>query len=199
MGCHIIDPPFTALALTSPNSVEVSGPGCTADMFPSWETIRYEFPGTKYTADKTVALTWYDGRRSGHPNLPLESLVPLEGRHLPSNGSIFVGEKGSILLPHIGGPQLLPRDKFLTYKRPHLPGHDHYVQWVNACLGKDKTSAGFDFAGPLTETVLLGVLGSRFPGKKVEWDAAALRVSNLPEANEHIRVAYRKGWEVEGL
>ncbi len=136
----------------------------------------------------------------GAPNKPAESLVPLgEGQHLPGNGSIFIGESGSILLPHVGGPQLLPREKFLDYKRPKLPGHDHYVQWVKACLGQDKASAGFDFSGPLTETVLLGVLAARFPGKKLQWDAAVLRVSNLPEANEHVRVAYRKGWEINDL
>jgi hypothetical protein len=203
MGCHIIDPPFTSLALTSPISVTAEGPGCTAEMFPSWETIRYEFPGTKYTADKTVTLTWYDGKREGNgspANMPAESLVPLgKDQHLPANGSIFIGEDGCMLLPHIGGPQLLPREKFLTYKRPKLKGQDHYVQWVNACLGKDKASAGFDFSGPLTETVLLGVLAARYPGKRLEWDAANLRVTNLPEANKYVRVAYRKGWEVEGL
>ena len=132
--------------------------------------------------------------------MPDESLVPLgKDQHLPDNGSIFIGEKGSILLPHVGGPQLLPREEFLDYKRPKLPGHNHYVQWVNACLGKDKASANFDFAGPLTETVLLGVLAARFPGKKLQWDAANLKVTNLPEANQHVRSTYRQGWEVEGL
>jgi predicted dehydrogenase len=195
MGCHIIDPPYTALKLTSPNFVSVEGPGCTDDMHPAWEVIHYEFPGTEYTAGKTLDLTWYDG---GHK--PDESLVPLgKDQHLPGNGSIFVGEKGSILLPHVGGPQLLPREEFLSYKRPKLPGHNHYVQWVNACLGKDKTSANFDFAGPLTETVLLGVLAARYPGKKLQWDAAKLQVANLPEANQHLRLNYRQGWAVEGL
>jgi hypothetical protein len=195
MGCHIIDPPYTALKLTSPNVVWVEGPGCTDDMHPAWEIIHYEFPGTEFTADKTLNLTWYDG---GHR--PKESLVPLsKGQHLPSNGSVFIGEKGSILLPHVGGPQLLPREQFRDFKRPKLPGHDHYVQWVNACLGKDKASANFDFAGPLTETVLLGVLAARFPGKRLQWDAADLKVTNLPEANQHLRLTYRQGWEVEGL
>jgi predicted dehydrogenase len=199
MGCHIIDPPFAALALTSPISVTADGPGCTAEMFPTWETIHYEFPGTKYTSGKSVMLHWYDGKRPD-ANRPAESLVPLgKDQHLPDNGSIFIGESGSMLLPHIGGPQLLPREKFITYERPKLKGRDHYVQWVNACMGKDKASAGFDFAGPLTETVLLGVLAARYPGKRLEWDAANLRVTNLAEANEHVRVAYRKGWEVEGL
>ena len=195
MGCHIIDPPYTALKLTSPNQIWVEGPGCTDDMYPAWEIIHYEFPGTQFTAGKTLNLTWYDG---GHK--PDESLVPLgKGQHLPGNGSIFIGEKGSILLPHVGGPQLLPRDEFLAYQRPKLPGHNHYLQWVNACLGKDQTSAHFGFAGPLTETVLLGVLAARFPGKRLQWDAANLKVTNLPEANQYVRSTYRRGWEVEGL
>jgi predicted dehydrogenase len=195
MGCHIIDPPFTALKLTSPNLVWVEGPGCSDDMHPAWEIIHYEFPGTEYTDGKTIRLTWYDGGRK-----PDASLVPLgDNQRLPSNGSIFIGTAGSILLPHIGGPQLLPREKFLDFKRPKLEGRNHYVQWVNACLGKDKTSAGFDFSGPLTETVLLGVLAARFPEKKLQWDAAQLKFTNLPEANQFVRLVYRKGWEVEGL
>ena len=195
MGCHIIAPPYTALKLTSPKQIWVEGPGCTDDMHPAWEIIHYEFPGTEYTAGTTLPLTWYDGHHK-----PDESLVPLgKGQHLPDNGSIFVGEKGSILLPHVGGPQLLPREKFLDYKRPKLPGRNHYVQWVNACLGKDKTSANFDFAGPLTEMVLLGVLAARFSGKKLRWDAANLKVPNLPEADPYLRLAYRQGWEVEGM
>ncbi|MHB1036747.1 MAG: Gfo/Idh/MocA family oxidoreductase [Pirellulales bacterium] len=195
MGCHIIDPPFTALKLGSPKRVWAEGPGSTDDMHPAWEIIHYDFPGTEYTAGDTLPLIWYDGGRK-----PAESLAPLgKDQTLPGNGSIFVGEKGVILLPHVGGPQLLPREKFLDYKRPKLQGRNHYLQWVNACLGQDQTSAGFDFAGPLTETVLLGVLSGRFPGKKLEWDAANLKVANVPEANQFIRRAYRKGWEIEGL
>ena len=195
MGCHILDPPYTALKLSSPARIWVEGPGCSDDMHPAWEIIHYEFPGTEYTVGKTVSVTWYDGH-----HMPVESLVPLgKGQHLPTNGSIFLGETGSMLLPHIGGPQLLPREQFRDYKRPRLPGRNHYVQWVNACLGKDTASASFDFAGPLTETVLLGVLAARFPGKKLQWDAANLQVTNLPEANRCVRSAYRHGWEVEGL
>jgi hypothetical protein len=195
MGCHIIDPPFTALKLGSPNVVWTEGPGCTEDQHPKWEVIHYEFPGTEYTAGPTLPLTWYDGGRK-----PDASLAPMgPDQKLPSNGSIFVGEKGVVLLPHVGGPQILPREKFLDYKRPKLKGRNHYTQWVNACLGSDKASAGFDFSGPLTEAVLLGVLAARFPGQKLQWDAANLKVANLDEANRFIRRAYRKGWEIEGL
>ncbi len=104
-----------------------------------------------------------------------------------------------MLLPHVGGPQLLPRKNFIGYKYPKLKGHDHWQQWIHACLGEDKPSANFDFAGPLTETVLLGVLSSRFPGQKIEWNADKLQVANLSEANRFIRRRYREGWEVKGL
>jgi hypothetical protein len=194
MGCHIIDPPYTALKLGSPKVVWTEGPGCTDDQFPLWEIIHYEFPATEYTVGPTVPVTWYDGGKQPSP-----SLLPLEGRGLPGNGSIFIGEKGSILLPHIGGPQLFPKEQFAGFKRPKLEGRNHYVQWVKACLGQDKASANFDFAGPLTEMVLLGVLSARFAGKKLEWDAANLKVTNLDEANQFVRTTYRKGWEVEGL
>ena len=66
------------------------------------------------------------------------------------------------------------------------------MQWVNACLGKDQASANFDFAGPLTETVLLGVLAARFPGQKLAWDAAKFQVTNLPEANRSSATAIAK-------
>jgi predicted dehydrogenase len=195
MGCHIIDTPYTALKLTSPKSILVEGPGCTDDEHPSWEIIHYDFPGTQFTAGSTLPLVWYDG---GHK--PSEDLVPLDsGNHLGSNGSILIGEEGSMYLPHVGGPQLLPKEKFAGYKRPKLKGRSHWEQWIDACLGKGKTSAGFDFAGPLTETVLLGTLSAHFPGKKLEWNSAELKFNNSPEASALVHNKYRAGWEVDGL
>ena len=67
------------------------------------------------------------------------------------------------------------------------------------CRGNGKTSTPFDYSGPLTESVLLGCLATRFPMKMLEWDAAALKVTNVAEANQFVRRQPRKGWEVEGL
>jgi hypothetical protein len=76
---------------------------------------------------------------------------------------------------------------------------DHYHQFVDAVLGKGKTSTGFDYAGPLTEAVLLGPLATTFPRTTLEWSAAKLKFANSPEATHAVRRKYRAGWNVAGL
>jgi hypothetical protein len=82
---------------------------------------------------------------------------------------------------------------------PRPGAENHYLQFVEACRGNGKTSAPFSYSGPLTESVLLGCLATRFPKATLEWDAAALKVTNVTDANALVRKTYRKGWEVEGL
>ena len=76
---------------------------------------------------------------------------------------------------------------------------NHYHLWVDACLGEGKTTAGFDYAGPLTEVLLLGVVANRFPTQRLDYDAAKLAITNFDAANKLMRRQYREGWEVEGL
>jgi hypothetical protein len=85
------------------------------------------------------------------------------------------------------------------FPTPKLNPRDHYHQWIDACLGNTTTAAGFDYSGPLTETVLLGTVALLCAGEKLSWDAARMKVTNRPEANRHLRRTYREGWEVEGL
>jgi hypothetical protein len=94
---------------------------------------------------------------------------------------------------------LLPRERFADYERPQIEPLDHYAQWVDACLGKTKTSAHFGYAGPLTEALLLGVVANRFPEMQLAWDAAKLQVTNLSDANHLLRRKYRERFEVDGL
>ncbi len=94
---------------------------------------------------------------------------------------------------------LLPAERFKVYKLPNPGGADHYLQFVEACRGNSKTSAPFDYAGPLTESVLLGCLATRFPKATLDWDAANLMFTNHTEANRFVRRHYRHGWEVDGL
>jgi hypothetical protein len=70
----------------------------------------------------------------------------------------------------------------------------HYEEWLEACKGGTKPMSNFDYSGPLTETVLLGVLALRSPGKRLEWDSANLKVTNAPELDPFIKTEYRNGW-----
>ena len=112
---------------------------------------------------------------------------------------MFVGEKGYMLLPHVGAPKLLPEKDFADVKIESVPGESHWHQWVNACLGEGKASANFDYAGPLTEWVLLGVLANRYPKRKLAWNAGELKITNDDEPNAIVRRTYRKGWETDRL
>src|SRR5262249_42132697 len=100
-----------------------------------------------------------------------------------------------LLIPHVGMPQLLPEKDFKDVKITPVPAVDHYVGWADACRGEGKTTSHFDYAGPLTETVLLGTVAIRVPGKVLEWDANARRVANSTPADALLRKSYRVGWE----
>jgi predicted dehydrogenase len=195
MGCHIFDPVYEALGLTAPLSVRSEGPAANQWNWALDEIIHYEFPGTQYTAGPTVKFTWYDG--DARP--PQEVLARLGQHPRPGNGSIFIGTEGVMVLPHIAVPVLLPKEKFADYKMPKVSGSSHNDQFIDAVLGKGTTSAPFDYSGPLTETVLLGTVSTFYRGVTLEWDSAALRFKNHPEANQRVRRTYRQGWEVPGL
>jgi predicted dehydrogenase len=194
MGCHILDPVFTSLALTSPRSVRSEGGAPNADNWGLDSRVIYTFPGTRYTAD-TCTLHWYDGDQ--RPSAEIKALI---GKHSVSDqGSIYVGEKGVLYAPYTRQLVLLPEEKFSGDAIKKQEGANHYIQFVDACRGEGTTSAPFDYSGPLTESVLLGCLATRFPATTLEWDAAKLAVANVEEANRFVRRRYRKGWEVEGL
>ena len=195
MGCHIYDPVFEALGVTSPISVRSEGPKPNDHNWANDAVVHYVFAGTKFTQQPTVSVTWYDGDQKP----PQEVTEKLGKMELPGQGSLFIGAKGMMLLPHVATPILLPEDQFKEYKRPELESVNHWHQFVEAIRGNGKTSAGFDYAGPLTEAVLLGGVASRFPKQTLQWDGPGLKFTNVPEANNLVRRTYRKGWDVAGL
>jgi predicted dehydrogenase len=194
MGCHILDPVFTSLALTAPKSVRSEGEPVGSDSWSLDVQVQYIFPETKYTTE-TLTLNWYNGNKRP----PREALTSLEGHKLEYQGSIYIGTKGVLYSPYIAAPILRPADQFKDYKLPKQRGEDHYLQVVEACRGNGKTSTPFSYSGPLTESVLLGCLATRFPKTTLEWDAENLKVTNSTDASKLVRRRYRKGWEVEGL
>jgi predicted dehydrogenase len=191
MAIHILDPVAGALALTQPRTIVSESDPPPAESFATKNKVRYVFPGTKFTADP-LSLTWYDGDA-----MPSTAGWPVE--RLPDQGSMFIGEKGFMLLPHVAKPVLLPAERFKDYAMPSVEGAHHWHQWVNACRGEGAPSANFDYSGPLTEFVLLGVIANRVPGKTLTWHAAEMKLEGSPEAAALLRRTYRKGWEVEGL
>lgn len=194
MGCHILDPVFSALALTAPRSVRSEGGGPNADSWGLDSIVHYTFPATKHTTE-ALSLTWYDG--DARPPAEIKGLIG--DRALSDQGSIYVGDLGVLYSPYIDAPILLPVEKYIDYKRPAPAGDNHYLQFVEACRGNGKTSTPFSYAGPLTESVLLGTLATRFPKTTLEWDAEKVAVTNSTAANHFVRRRYRKGFEVEGL
>ena len=195
MGVHIFDTPYGALDLTAPNWVKTTCRQPTGVGHPSRNVVEYEFPGTKYTTDKML-WTWSDGGFAP-PEIEHEFL-PADLK-LPGQGSLFIGEEGAMLLPHIAKATVFPSDKYADYKRPEVENGNHYHQWVNACLGEGECSADFTFGGKLTEALLLGVVANRFPGEKLTWNASTMTIPNKPEAEKLLKREYREGFKVEGL
>jgi len=191
-GCHILDPVFLALELTAPTTIRAEGSVPNREVWYKSSTVEYDFPATAYTAGKSLKLTWYDGE--GHLP-PRDRLGVAEAVKLPNSGSLLIGEKGSLLIPHVAPPRLLPDESFKDFKVEKVPAVDHYVGWADACRGVGKTTSHFDYAAALTETVLLGTVAIRTPGEKLAWDATALKVTNSPAADSLLRKSYRKGWE----
>lgn len=191
-GCHILDPVFLALGLTAPLTVMADSSGLNKEVWYTWSTVTYEFPGTEYTSGQTLRLTWYDGAGKLPPRDKLGLNADVK---LPGAGSLLLGEKGSLLIPHVAMPQLLPAETFAGYKIEPLPSLNHYTGWADACRGEGRTGSPFEYAGSLTETVLLGTVAIRVPGETLKWDATALKVINSPVADGLLRKTYRKGWE----
>lgn len=192
-GCHILDPVFKSLKLTSPNKLTAIAPPLKPESWTDQATVRYEFPGTEYTLGPTLSVTWYDAVGALPPREKLTHLPP--DYVLPRAGSVLVGEKGSLVIPHVAMPKVFPEADFLSEELPVVPAVDHYVQWADACRGVGETTSHFDYAGPLTETVLLGTIGIRFPEQELVWDATELKITNHSQAQNWITKPYRKGWE----
>jgi predicted dehydrogenase len=195
-GCHIFDPIFTALKLHAPLTVLCDAECVSDEVHPAWTSSRYVFPGNSMTAGSRLLGTWIDGGKK--PAVELSSHLP-KGFELPPSGSMIIGDEGTLILPHVGPPHLYPEEKFKNYPKPQLEPKDHYHEFVEAALGNVTADANFDFAGPLTETVLLGNVANRFPGKTLEWNAEKLKFANNREANKYIRRHYREDWHVKGL
>jgi predicted dehydrogenase len=186
MGVHIFDTPYTALQLEVPKTVKCECRKPTGFGHPEHNKVTYKFPGTSYTTP-TLKWVWYDGTKAPEPHNQLQ--MPGNDK-LPEQGAMFIGEKGNLLLPHIGFPKLIVNGKYEPIDFPELSEVDHYHQFVDACLEKGTCSAPFSYASRLTESILLGVIANRFPNKTLKWNNAASSFTKAA-ANELLDAKYR--------
>lgn len=118
-------------------------------------------------------------------------------------GALLIGTKGKLLYETYGyHPRLLPKSLHDSFgkppeKLPRIANEAHEMNWVDAAKGKTQASCPFEYASRLTEVMLLGVVALH-AGKKIDYDATNMRVTNVLPANDHLRREYRQGWSAAG-
>jgi len=210
MAAHLVDHPYWALGLRYPISVEATSTPWGTDSqnkpvsYPLSTQIVYKFPARG--SQPPVTLTWNDGGlMPARPDLLPEDVAINRG-----GGVIFIGEKGLLLHGTYGAnPKLYPASLMdvaakvpKTYARIETtegtnPQAKHKMNWANAIRGKAKNTCPFEYAGRLTETMLLGVVAMRSgQGKRIYYDGEAGKITNVTEANQYLQREYRKGWSL---
>jgi predicted dehydrogenase len=212
MACHVMDASYTVLKLGAPTSVIATAGAIVQappagqggwgvrvkynDSYPPSSLIHLSYPQRGNLPP--VKMHWYDGGLL--PERP-EDLEP--DRKLPESGTIFVGDKGKMWCEtYSESPRLFPESAMTAFTNrpaktlPRVPGgrEGHEKNWLDAIRSHGQAVSHFDYAGPFTESVLLGNVALRFPGQRLEWDAANMKVTNLPEANQFVQHQYRSGW-----
>ena len=122
------------------------------------------------------------------------------GMKMGAGGTLYVGDKGKILNDNI-----LPVSLRKSYQPPapyipSSPGHEE--EWILACKGGEPAGSDFEWAGPLTETVLLGNIALRnemkekLGGEVMKWDPDRFSFDGVPEADAFLHCRYREGWSL---
>jgi len=232
VGCHLIDIPFRTLGLKYPTDAECSvgtvySQMWTADYHPEGcppsSFITLHFDATE-KSKSAIEMTWSDGGiRPSHPDIiPADSDIGGPGSN---NGVLIIGENGIISTNINDSSPLTPKlylndgtTDFGPEKEDTVePEYGHQRKWVDACKAGFNSAehlaltSSFDYAGPMTETVLMGNLAIRsymlrkgnskqkmefFGRKKLLWDGENMKITNLKEANQFVGRTYRKGWEM---
>jgi hypothetical protein len=231
VGCHLIDIPFRTLGLKYPTDAECSVASVFSKMWnadynpegcPPSSFITLHFaPTTKN--DTKLELTWSDGGiRPAHPEIIPENMDI--GGTDSANGVLMIGEKGIISTNINDSSPMMPKLFLYDGTQEFGPNaadvveseYGHQRKWVEACKAgfnsaehKALTSS-FDYAGPMTETVLMGNLAIRsynlrkevngkmqfYGRRKLLWDGANMKITNFEDANQFVGREYRKGWEI---
>lgn len=188
MGCHYLDLAFWALGLVHPTSVRSLGPAVHPETTPPNQHVEWTFETGHAVVGAPLTLTWMDD--SCRP----ERLRPL-GLDDWSSGVLFIGSEGWLIADydrHVAGPASVAA-KVNEVKPSIAPSPGHYVEWLDAIRNGGTPSCAFSYAGPLTETVLLGNVAYR-AGRRLRWDAVTLSTDD-ESANARLRETPRAGFE----
>ena len=198
IACHYFDPVFRALKLGAPTSVEASSTRVNTESYPVGSMITFQFPARGDMAP--VKLVWYDGGLR-----PARPAAIKDGDVMGTNGLLLIGDDDAVLMSDWNNWRMYPDERAKQYGTPpvKLPrSAGHHQEWIDACKGGPAAGSNFDWAGPMTETILLGNVALRsqlredLTQTKLEWDAAKLGFTNHDAANQFLRREYRKGWGV---
>jgi hypothetical protein len=164
--------------------------------YPQGMLVHYEFAARG--SQPPVRLSWHDGGLM--PSRP--AVLPDDVTFEREGGVIFTGDKGILMHETYGGnPRIWPaplmeQARALPKTMPRITT-SHELNWVAACKGEGKASSPFDYACPLTETMLLGIAALRAgPGRKVIYDAEQMAFTNAPDADQYLTREYRDGWSL---
>ncbi|MDX1982759.1 MAG: Gfo/Idh/MocA family oxidoreductase [Bryobacteraceae bacterium] len=149
------------------------------------------------------------GRGSGRrPPLP-RGMTALPSAEVGPSGFPTVQMMEGNVPPAIGMPNTTVEAILAAEKSGQpSPGRPDVFQaeWIAACKGQrnnvvngtsTKTHCDFDYAGSMMEQMLLGLVAHR-AGRKLEYDPATGRVTNMAEANDWLKRTYRPNWKLDG-
>ncbi len=198
IACHYFDPVFRALNLGAPTTVEASSTRVNTETYPVGSMITFHFPARGDMVP--VKLVWYDGGLR-----PPRPAAIKTGNAMGTNGLLLVGDDDAVLMSDWNRWRMYPEERAKQYGTPPkvLPrSAGHHVEWIEACKGGPDAGSNFDWAGPMTETILLGNVALRSELREdlnetqLHWDATNLAFTNHERANQFLRREYRKGWMI---
>ena len=196
MGSHTMDLVWNAIEAGLPTTAEAKGEPFNPDVTPVELETHFSIPANKWRP--AIRVGWYQG--GAMPKNPSRYVDLKKIDH----GALFKGSQG-FLVCDFDTRLIIPYSPKadLTYYKPRTketvlkPMGNFQTQWINACKTDLKTSCNFEYAGNMIEMMLLGLVAYRV-GKKLEYDGAAGKVTNVDEANALLKRSYRAGWTLNG-
>jgi predicted dehydrogenase len=212
MACHTLNMAYMALDLRNPTRVVAETAGHDGNCYPKWSVIEFEFP--ERNGRPPVKLFWYDGGKmprmsllKGCPKMPTPDEESAAPKHYDS-AALVIGDKGKFYSPGdyggeelttgaVFGDEFVPQDKLPESDIDVVRSSGHFTEFAEAICGDGPTPmSNFpDYAGPLTETVLLGNLAVWQAGTEIQWNAETMEVvGGSEDVNRIVRPEYRNGY-----